>query len=149
MTMLSQSTARALIERVASGAPVYYIAVAAHDGGPPEDRHGPFVFEHYLNTACSREAAAARAECAAMRQCGGGRLARLDFDLQPGQESEPHVVVADYDGVHHTKGPLVWETYLPTHDRARAERAAEDIAKRYGGARIARVTYTDVDGSPL
>ncbi len=149
MSVLSQDTARALVDRVAHGAPVYFIAVAAHDGGPPGDQAGPFVFEHYLRgRECTREGAAARAECEGMRKCGGGRLARLDFDLQ-GDPSEPHVVVAGFDGVNRDRGPLVWETYLPTHDRARAEAAALQIAKRYGGARIARVAFTDVDGRPL
>jgi hypothetical protein len=147
MSVLSQSTARALVERIAHGAPVYYIAVAAHDGSTdPADQNGPFVFEHYLNKDCTREAAASRVECAAMRKCGGGRLARLDFELG-GDPSEPHVVVAAYDGVERARGPLVWETYLPGHDRARAQYAAEGIAPRYGGAQIARVVFDD--GHPL
>jgi hypothetical protein len=149
MSVLTQDAARAVVDRIAHGAPVYFVAVAAHDGSTdPAEQNGPFVFEHYLRTDCTREAAASRVECAGMRKCGGGRLARLDFDLG-GDPSEPHIVVAGHDGVSRDRGPLVWETYLPGHDRARAERAAAGIAPRYGGARIARVVFEDVDGRPL
>lgn len=139
---------------------VYYVAVANHDGCPPiEDSEyedpqadkytGPIVFEQYLND-CTLEIAKARLACKAMEQCGGGRLARLDFDLQ-GDPSEPHVVVAGHDGERKDLGPLVFETYVGPGKNTRdvAQAHAASIERRYGACRIARLVFEDVDGRTL
>lgn len=142
-------------------APIYYVAVGNHDGcpaledaeyeDPQADRYtGPIVFEQHLSD-CTLEAAKARlAGKAIVERCGGGRLARLDFDLQ-GDPGEPHVVVAGHDGVHKDRGPLVWETYVGPGKAPRdvAQRHAGSIERRYGACRIARLVFEDIDGSPL
>lgn len=117
---------------------VYYVAVANHDGCPR-----PIVFEQYLND-CTLEIAKARLACKAMEQCGGGRLARLDFDLQ-GDPSEPHVVVAGHDGERKDLGPLVFETYVGPGKNTRdvAQAHAASIERRYGACRIARLVFED------
>lgn len=132
---------------------VYYVAVANHDGCPPiEDSEyedpqadkytGPIVFEQHMSE-CTLENARARLACKAMEQCGGGRLARLDFDLQ-GDPSEPHVVVASHDGVHKNR-PLVWETYVGPGKSPRdvAQAHAANIERRYGACRIARLVFEE------
>lgn len=137
----------------------YYVAVGNHDGyAPIEDSEyedpqadeytGPIVFEQHLSE-CTLENARARLACKAMEQCGGGRLARLDFDLQ-GDPSEPHVVVASHDGVHKNR-PLVWETYVGPGKSPRdvAQAHAANIERRYGACRIARLVFEDIDGSQL
>lgn len=131
-------------------APVYFVAVGNTDGptmnGEPPS--GPIVFEQHLND-CTLENARARLACKAMEQCGGGRLARLDFDLQ-GDPSEPHVVVASHDGVNKGR-PLVWETYVGPGKNTRdvAQANAARIERRYGACRIARLVFEDIDGRPL
>lgn len=132
-------------------APIYFVAVGNTDGptmnGEPPS--GPIVFEQHLND-CTLDNAMARLASKAMENCGGGRLARLDFDLH-GDPSEPHVVVASHDGVHQWRGPLVWETYLmpgkATRDIANANAAR--MERRYGACRVARLVFEDVDGRPL
>lgn len=139
---------------------MYYVAVGNHDGCPPmedaeyadpqADRYsGPIVFEQHL-IDCTLDNAKARLACKAMEQCGGGRLARLDFDLL-GDPSEPHVVVAGHDGVRKDRGPLVWETYVGPGKAPRdvAQRNAASIERRYGACRIARLVFEDIDGRPL
>jgi hypothetical protein len=132
-------------------APIYYVAVGNSDGPAVngEPLYGPIVFEQYLND-CTLENAKARLACKAMEECGGGRLARLDFDLQ-GDPSEPHVVVAGHDGVNKDRGPLVWETYVEPgkHTRDVANLHAARIERRYGACRVARLVFEDVDGRPL
>lgn len=126
-------------------APIYYVAVGNTDGptmsGEPPS--GPIVFEQYLNE-CTLENAKARLACKAMAQCGGGRLARLDFDLH-GDPSEPHVVVASHDGGHKDRGPLVWEAYVVPGKSTRADvqKHAARLESRYGACRIARLVFED------
>ena len=133
-------------------APTRYIAVGNHDGPPinGEPLSGPIVFEWHLSE-CTLDKAKAMLACKAMEQCGGGRLALLDFDLRNGDPDEPHVVVAGHDGVHKDRGPLVWETYIAPgkHGRAEAQRRAASIERRYGACNVARVVFTDDDGRPL
>ncbi len=133
-------------------APTHYIAVGNHDGPPinGEPLSGPIVFEQYLSD-CTLESAKALLQCKAMEQCGGGRLAMLDFDLSNGDPEEPHVVIAGFDGVYPERGPLVWETYIPPgrHGREKALQNAASIERRYGASTVARVVYTDDDGRPL
>lgn len=133
-------------------APTYYVAVGNSDGPAVngEPLYGPIVFEQHL-LDCTLANAKARLACKAMEQCGGGRLARLDFDMQ-GDPSEPHVVVASHDGSPHPwRGPLVWETYITpgkaTRDTANAN--AAQLERRYGACRIARLVFEDIDGSQL
>lgn len=142
-------------------APIYYVAVGNHDGcppledaeyeGPQADRYtGPIVFEQHLSD-CTLDGAKARlASKAIVERCGGGRLARLDFDLQ-GDPAEPHVVVAGHDGVRKDRGPLVWETYVGPgkHGRDLANMHAASLERRYGACRIARLVFEDIDGRPL
>lgn len=128
-------------------ATTYYVAVGNTDGPvnpawDDEGPSGPIVFEQHLSE-CTLENARARLACKAMEQCGGGRLARLDFDLQ-GDPSEPHVVVAGHDGVQEGR-PLVWETYVEpgkaTRDQAQANAAR--LERRYGACRVARLVFED------
>ena len=148
MSMLDQATARAIVDRIAD---VYYVAVGNTDGPPfdGEPPSGPIVFEQHLRD-CTLDDAKARLTCKAMEQCDGGRLARLDFDLQ-GDPSEPHVVVSGHDGVHKDRGPLVWETCVSPGKSTRetANKSAARIERRYGPCRIARLGFEDVDGRPL
>ncbi len=144
MSVLSQDTARAVVNRIAHGAPVYFVAVGNSDGPAVngEPLYGPIVFEQHLQD-CTLTNAKARLACKAMEACGGGRLARLDFDMQ-GDPSEPHVVIASHDGVRDNR-PLVWETYVgpgkATRDQAQA--LAGRLERRYGACRIARLVFED------
>lgn len=123
--------------------PEAWVAVFDHDGD--HERRGgacgPFVFESYLRES-TREAAQSRIDCKAAKDCGAGRVARLDFDLG-GDPSEPHVVVAGFDGVDRTRGALVWETLLkPPHStRKGAQTLAARLEPRYGACRVARLVF--------
>ncbi len=130
---------------MSAAAPTYWIAVFENDGDHEREGGpaGPFVFETYLNEA-TREAAMARISSLAAQQCGAGRLASLDFDLG-GESTEPHVVVAGFDGVNRDRGPLTWETVLkPAYaSRDAANKLASRLEHRYGACRIARLVFED------
>lgn len=130
---------------MSSADPTRWVAVFEHDGdtereGGPD---GPFVFESYLNES-TKEAAQSRIACTAARNHGASRLAWLDFDLG-GEETEPHVVVASFDGVYRDRGPLVWESVLklPHSTRTGANTLASRLECRYGASRIARLVFDE------
>lgn len=123
----------------------YYVAVGNWDYVPSPERdfgtpEGPIVFEQYL-ADCTLEAARGRMRIIDVAN-GGGRIARLDFDLG-GSPDDAYVIVANSDGVD--RGPLVWETYI---DKGRATRAkananAARLERSYGACRIARLVFDD------
>lgn len=125
--------------------PTRWVAVFEHDGDTEREGGpvGPFVFESHLNES-TKEAAEARIACTAARNHGASRLAWLDFELG-GEETDPHVVVASFDGVNRDRGPLVWETLLkPPHStRTGANTQASRLESRYGACRIARLVFDE------
>jgi len=128
-------------------APEYFVAVTDHDGGREDDRDGPLVLEQYLKD-CTREGAHARLDQIKRNHGHGGSVARLDLDPTGDDGSAPFVVIASNDGVKGDgRGPLVWETYLPSTDRplratrAEAQRHAAELERRYGACRIARLVF--------
>lgn len=57
-----------------------------------------------------------------------------------------YVIIVGHDGVKPEDGPMVWEHYLKNQTSLAIVTAqARELAKRYGGARIAKLEILDIE----